>query len=152
MLKKDFSLIGLGICSWIAIVSLAYTLQIISIDLFIINNIDYDYANVIQHFLYNFIIVVLYYIFLKSLKHIRYLNYKKVIKYLIVSFILIQVLQFLYAFYVGDYIYENYNENWKSFYDSKNNLFLSIYVPIIGELLRYICIAIVFYQFYKNQD
>jgi hypothetical protein len=148
-MKKDFSLIGLGICAWMAIISIAYTMRIILIDFFIIYNIRFTYIHLFYELIYNGLFIIGFYIFLKYLKDKKNTNYATIIRNFIICFVVTQVIQFFYTIEVGDYIIENYHDSWNSFYDF-GGLYLNTFAYSIGEIFRYFAIGILLYTFYKN--
>lgn len=151
-MKKEFSLIALGISAWLSIISLAYTFRLILIDVFIIYNIRFPYIHLSYELIYNCLIILGFYIFLRYLKDKKRSNYIEITRNMIICFVIIQVIQFFYTLEVGDYITENYHDEWSSFYDFERGLYQKVFAYSIGKILTYLGIGVLFYRFYSKED
>ena len=149
-MKKEFSLIGLGIASWLGIISIAYTIRIILVDFFIIKNIKFPYIHLTYELFYNFIFLIGFYLFLNFLKTRKDLNYIQLLRNWIIVFILVQTIQFFYTYYIFDFIIENYHDNWSSFYDYEAGQFVKNLASTIGETLRYLGVGLLIYRYIKD--
>lgn len=151
-MKKEFSLIGLGISAWLTIISIAYTIRILLVDFFIIYNVRFTYIHFSYELICNCLIVLGFYVLLKYLRDKKDLNYLKMIRNLIVFFVIIQILQLIYTLEVGDFIIENYHDKWTSFYDYERDLYMNAFANSLSEIIRYIATGVLFFTFYRNEN
>ncbi|WP_130733724.1 hypothetical protein [Flavobacterium sp. J27] len=149
-MRKEFSLIGLGIASWLGIISIAYTIRLILIDFLIIANIKFPYIHLSYELFYTSLFIGIFYFFLNYLKTKNDLNYSKLAQKWVIFFILVQMIQFYWTLEIGDYILENYHDNWSSFNNYNKKTILNLHAYSIGEVLRYLGLALLIYKFMKD--
>ncbi|BCY29153.1 hypothetical protein [Flavobacterium okayamense] len=145
--KSRILFFGTAIFTWLTTASICYTLYMIVKDLMMIFNIDAALNIVISNFFYLIIFLILLYY---SIKNLNKLSSKKTFFVLIISYFIIQILQFLYSYFFYEYMIENLGLSFSKYYDTVDNLFIKFQFENIIGIIKYLIAALLILYYSKE--
>lgn len=152
---KNLLQIGSGIFIFLIASSVKHLVEAVIFDFLLVLKIDHHLnfylTNLVSYSSLFIVLLVLVKRFEKKLK----LNFeKKILLELFITYFIIQLLQFLYSFYLSEYLLINYTEKYKlQFIETITN---STFYMTLNPIFIYISHIIIFIFFYikikKNTD
>jgi hypothetical protein len=152
---KNLLQIGSGIFIFLIASSVNHLVEVVIFDFLLILKVDHHLnfylTNLVSYSSLFIVLLVLVKRFEKKFK----LNFeKKILLELFITYFIIQLLQFLYSFYLSDYLFINYTEKYKlQFIETIAN---SAFYMTLNPIFMYISHIFIFIFFYlkikKNTD
>lgn len=144
--KQRVLFFGAAIFSWLTITSICYTLFLLIRDSMMITNVDATHNLIISNVVNILVFTFLNYLVLKNVKKLN----SKAFVILTITFIVIQLFQFIYTYYFYEYIYDVMKIDISKYFNSIENLFVRFQLGSLIETLKYLITILMIVIFSKK--
>lgn len=144
--KQRVLFFGAAIFSWLTITSICYTLFLLIRDSMMITNVDATHNLIISNVVNILVFTFLNYLVLKNVKKFN----SKAFVILTITFIVIQLFQFIYTYYFYEYIYDVMKIDISKYFNSIENLFVRFQLGSLIETLKYLITILMIVIFSKK--